>query len=225
MEKMDKGVLTGKPVTYQIPCPAGGVQMETFIPWTLVKRGVRREIITPLDAPQAFTVEAAAERTKRKAAQNTPLIRALGLAHYWQRLLDEGKFRSITDIARCRGHRCNAGPALAAIDAAGPGGCRSTARQSRCGDQSGERAASGNATGLAGAGIGVCAGVISRHSIYPIPWAAGVVGGAAGSDAGGEIPPAYSTGISQLIQLIQWVVSCVKRLYCSQIKNADRRVS
>ncbi len=42
--------------------------METFIPWTLVKRGIRREILTPLDAPQAFTVEAAAERTKRKAA-------------------------------------------------------------------------------------------------------------------------------------------------------------
>ena len=79
MAKMDKGVLTGKPVTYPIPSPAGGVQMETFIPWTLVKRGVRREIITPLDAPQAFTVEAAAERAKRKAAQNTPLIRALGL--------------------------------------------------------------------------------------------------------------------------------------------------
>ncbi len=78
---------------------AGGVQMETFIPWTLVKRGVRREIITPLDAPQAFTVEAVAERTKRKAAQNTPLIRALGLAHYWQRLLDEGRAKTIADIA------------------------------------------------------------------------------------------------------------------------------
>ena len=103
MAKMDKGVLTGKPVTYPIPSPAGGVQMETFIPWTLVKRGIRREIITPLDAPQAFTVEAAAERTKRKAAQATPLIRALGLAHYWQRLLDEGKFRSITDIAAAEG--------------------------------------------------------------------------------------------------------------------------
>ena len=103
MAKMDKGVLTGNPVTYPIPSPAGGVQMETFIPWTLVKRGIRREIITPLDAPQAFTVEAAAERTKRKAAQNTPIIRALGLAHYWQRLLDEGKFRSITDIAAAEG--------------------------------------------------------------------------------------------------------------------------
>ena len=85
---------SGKPLEL-----AGGVQMETFIPCTLVKRGIRREIITPLDAPQAFTVEAAAERTKRKAAQNTPLIRALGLAHYWQRLLDEGKMRTIADIA------------------------------------------------------------------------------------------------------------------------------
>ena len=56
-----------------------------------------------INAPQAFTVKAAAERTKRKAAQNTPLIRALGLAHYWQRLLDEGKFRSITDIAAAEG--------------------------------------------------------------------------------------------------------------------------
>ena len=40
MAKMDKGVLTGKPVTYPIPSSAGGVQMETFIPWTLVKRGI-----------------------------------------------------------------------------------------------------------------------------------------------------------------------------------------
>ena len=81
----------------------GQVVAVTFIPWTLVKRGIRREIITPLDAPQAFTVEAAAERTKRKAAQNSLLIRALGVAHYWQRLLDEGKFRSITVIAAAEG--------------------------------------------------------------------------------------------------------------------------
>jgi hypothetical protein len=36
--------------------------METFIPWTLVKRGVRRKIITPLDTPQAFVDESAQER-------------------------------------------------------------------------------------------------------------------------------------------------------------------
>ena len=31
------------------------------------------------------------------------LMRALGLAHYWQRLLDEGKYRSITDFAAAEG--------------------------------------------------------------------------------------------------------------------------
>ena len=30
MAKRDKGILTGDPISYQIPNPAGGVQMETF---------------------------------------------------------------------------------------------------------------------------------------------------------------------------------------------------
>jgi len=91
--------MAGKPVTYRAPSPASGVQMETFIPWTLVKRRVRRQIITPLDAPGQFTQEAAQERRERIAAQDTPLMRALGLAHYWQRLLDEGIVFTVADIA------------------------------------------------------------------------------------------------------------------------------
>lgn len=77
--------------------------METFIPWTLVKRGVRCEIITPIDAPQQFQKEAAIERTARKCIKDSPMIRALGLAHYWQRLLDDGKYRSLTEIAEVEG--------------------------------------------------------------------------------------------------------------------------
>jgi hypothetical protein len=99
MAKNDRGMVTGDPVTYQIPAPAGGVQMETFIPWTLVKRGVRRQVITPIDAPEHFEKEAVVERSARKQAKDSPSIRALGLAHYWQRLLDEGKYRSLTEIA------------------------------------------------------------------------------------------------------------------------------
>ena len=99
MAKKDKGLITGEPVTYQIPAPAGGVQMETFIPWTLVKRGVRRQVITPIDAPEQFQSEATAQGRERDAAKDSPLIRALGLSHYWQRLLDEGKCRSLTEIA------------------------------------------------------------------------------------------------------------------------------
>ena len=103
MAKNDRGMMTGEPVTYQIPAPAGGVQMETFIPWTLVKRGVRRQVITPIDAPEHFQKEAVLERSARKHAKDSPLIRALGLAHYWQRLLDEGKYRSLTEIAGLEG--------------------------------------------------------------------------------------------------------------------------
>jgi len=103
MAKNDKGMVTGEPVTYQIPAPAGGVQMETFIPWTLVKRGVRRQVITPIDAPEQFEAEAAVERSARKHAKDSPLIRALGLAHYWQRLLDDGKVQTIGDIAQLEG--------------------------------------------------------------------------------------------------------------------------
>ena len=103
MAKSDKGMLTGTPVTYQIPAPAGGVQMETFIPWTLVKRGVRRQVITPIDAPEHFQREAVVERSAREHAKDSPLIRALGLAHYWQRLLDDGKNQSLTEIAAAEG--------------------------------------------------------------------------------------------------------------------------
>jgi hypothetical protein len=59
--------------------------------------------ITPIDAPEHFEKEAVEERSARKDAKNSPLIRALGLAHYWQRLLDEGKFRSLTEIAAAEG--------------------------------------------------------------------------------------------------------------------------
>lgn len=103
MARNDKGMVTGEPVTYQIPAPAGGVQMETFIPWTLIKRGVRRQVITPIDAPEQFHREVVMERSARKEAKDSPLIRALGLAHYWQRLLDEGKYRSLTEIAAAEG--------------------------------------------------------------------------------------------------------------------------
>ena len=103
MSKKHRGHAKGDPVTYQTPLPAGGVQMETFLPWTLVRRGLKKQVITPLDAPQEFLDEARRERLVREMAQDTPLMRALGLAHHWQRLLDEGRFSSMTEIAAAEG--------------------------------------------------------------------------------------------------------------------------
>ena len=103
MSKKHRGRFKGDPVTYQLPSPAGGVQLETFVPWTLVKRGNKKQVITPLDAPQEFLEEATREREARAAAQDTPLLRALGLAYHWQRLLDEGRAASVIDIAEAEG--------------------------------------------------------------------------------------------------------------------------
>jgi len=103
VSKKHRGHAKGDPVTYQTPLPAGGVQMETFLPWTLVRRGLKKQVITPLDAPQEFLEEARRERLLKAVAQDTPLMRALGLAHHWQRLMDEGRFTSITEIAEAEG--------------------------------------------------------------------------------------------------------------------------
>jgi hypothetical protein len=103
MSKKHRGRFKGDPVTYQLPTPAGGVQLETFLPWTLIRRGLKKQVITPLDAPQAFLEEAQRERQVREMAKDTPLMRALGLAHHWQRLMDEGRFASITEIAEAEG--------------------------------------------------------------------------------------------------------------------------
>jgi hypothetical protein len=99
MSKKHRGRINGSSVTYQLPTPAGGVQMETFVPWTLVKRGFKKQIITPLDAPQEFLEEARGERKARESEPDSALIRALGLAFYWQRLLDEQRFTSVAEIA------------------------------------------------------------------------------------------------------------------------------
>ncbi|CDM23073.1 hypothetical protein BN940_02986 [Castellaniella defragrans 65Phen] len=96
----DQGKQMGQPKTRNLPAPAGGVRMETFIPWTLVKRGAKKEVITPLDAPQAFQMQAKQAQSEAGADGETPLLRSLGLAHHWQRLLDERKVASVAEIAQ-----------------------------------------------------------------------------------------------------------------------------
>ena len=101
--KKHYGKQTGRPVTHALPTPAGGVRLETFVPWTLVRRGLKKRVITPLDAPQEFLSEAAQERKEKTAKQDTALMRALGLAHHWQRLLDEERVADVAEIAKAEG--------------------------------------------------------------------------------------------------------------------------
>ena len=103
VSKSKRSVVTGKPETTRIPLPAGGVRIETFIPWTLIKRGVRREVVTPTEAPVVLREELLREPQQQKLEKHSPLLRSLGLAHYWQQLLDDSTFGSITEIAAAEG--------------------------------------------------------------------------------------------------------------------------
>ncbi len=99
MSRRHRGVTLGAPTTRDLPAPAGGVNMETFVPWKMVRRGARTQIITPLGQPQAFARQAG----RSKLTEDTPLLRALGLAHHWQRLLDEGRCAGLRQIAEQEG--------------------------------------------------------------------------------------------------------------------------
>ena len=101
--KKHYGKQIGRPVTHALPTPAGGVRLETFVPWTLVRRGLKKRVITPLDAPQEFLSEVARERKEKTAKQDTALMRALGLAHHWQRLVDEERVADVAEIAKAEG--------------------------------------------------------------------------------------------------------------------------
>jgi len=61
------------------------------VPLQFKKQGGRRKIILP----QAFASETPMHQSHQEA-----LVIALARAHRWQRLLDEEKFQSISDLAR-----------------------------------------------------------------------------------------------------------------------------
>ncbi|MDP1526383.1 MAG: hypothetical protein Q8M20_11280 [Rhodocyclaceae bacterium] len=103
MPKKSRGQQNGNPITRAQPTPAGGVQLETFVPWNLVKRTVKKQVITPFDAPQEFSLEARQEQNAQESEADSKLLQTIGLAHHWQRLLDEDRFSSMTEIAAVEG--------------------------------------------------------------------------------------------------------------------------
>lgn len=99
MRRRKRGRTLGDTTISQLPNPAGGVRIQTFVPWTLVKRRNSKQIITPLGSPQEFQSEAVQESANSAGSKNSALIRALAQAHHWQRLLDEQRVGSLVEIA------------------------------------------------------------------------------------------------------------------------------
>lgn len=61
------------------------------VPLTLKKRGGRKEVVLP----QGFSSDSPMRPSHQEA-----LVIAIARAHRWRKLLDEGKFESVSDLAR-----------------------------------------------------------------------------------------------------------------------------
>ena len=99
MPKKGKGAMTGAAMTFQMPSPAGGVKMETFVPWTFVRRGIKRQVNLPTDTPAPLPRQSAPQASALPPIRDSALLRAIGLAHYWQKLLNTQKVRNAAEIA------------------------------------------------------------------------------------------------------------------------------
>lgn len=97
VDRKQFGKRTGQVVTSKELNPDGTAQLQTFVPWTVVKP-VPVRIVAPAGTP-AFTVDVKV-KPKVSGVKDSPLLRALGLAHHWQRLLDEERIDSVAEIAR-----------------------------------------------------------------------------------------------------------------------------
>jgi hypothetical protein len=67
-----------------------GTQRVTIVPLT-IRRKQNRKLLTPPSGSSANVMS---------GGMDIPMIKTLGKAFYWQRLLDEGKYATATDLAR-----------------------------------------------------------------------------------------------------------------------------
>jgi hypothetical protein len=67
-----------------------GRQRVTMVPLTIKRRQNRKLLIPPTPA----------EAARASGGLDVPMIKTLGKAFYWKRLLDEGRYPTATDLAR-----------------------------------------------------------------------------------------------------------------------------
>ena len=67
-----------------------GTQRVTMVPLT-IRRKQNRKLLTPPSGSSANVMS---------GGMDIPMIKTLGKAFYWQRLLDEGKYATATELAR-----------------------------------------------------------------------------------------------------------------------------
>lgn len=99
MNRTSKKLLpAGRPHERRHPLQDGGVKITTFVPLQFRKRGIKKVVVGPdgVDDPVAINASAVA----MPPTQDHTLLKALALAHYWDKQIDDGVVADASEIAR-----------------------------------------------------------------------------------------------------------------------------
>ncbi|MBE7183859.1 MAG: hypothetical protein INR68_05590 [Methylobacterium mesophilicum] len=80
---------------HDVQLSADGTLLSVRVPMSLRRRGCRKVVVTPAGAaaePQHFA--------RARPRVDSTLVRALARAFRWQRMLDEGRFNTVSELAK-----------------------------------------------------------------------------------------------------------------------------
>lgn len=98
MEKTrDPGINASTETLPAAQLSANGSTLAVHVPMTFRKRGGRKMVISPAGTPVSQTHWA-----PQRSSVDDSLVRSLAQAFQWQRMLDEGQFATIGDLAEAR---------------------------------------------------------------------------------------------------------------------------
>ncbi len=89
---------TGQPHERRHPLEDGGEKITTFVPLQFKKRGIKKVVVGPVGVDEPVTINASAVAIS--PVHDQTLLKALALAHYWDKQIDQGVVADANEIAQ-----------------------------------------------------------------------------------------------------------------------------
>ena len=93
-----KLIPTGQPHARRHPLEDGGVKITTFVPLQFKRRGIKKVVVGPVGVDEPVTINASVVAIP--PVQDQTLLKAVALAHYWDKQIDDGVVSDANDIAQ-----------------------------------------------------------------------------------------------------------------------------
>lgn len=93
-----KLVPDGQPHERRHPLQDGGVKITTFVPLQFRRRGIKKVVVGPDGVDDPVVINASAVAIP--PTQDHTLLKALALAHYWDKQIDDGVVADASEIGQ-----------------------------------------------------------------------------------------------------------------------------